>query len=71
MSLHVGRLVNSHFVQQTGIVDRDLVPALNFVFQNVQLRLQNGRLQGVQAAVYTYTDMVISPVLAVSGDLAQ
>src|SRR5690606_12561846 len=43
----------------------------NLFRQNLQLRQQNGRLQGIQAAIHSHTNVVVASILTVAGNLPQ
>ncbi len=56
--------------QQCGVAGGDLLALLYFLVEYSQFGQQNGRLQGVQATVDAYADVMIATILAVAGDLA-
>ena len=66
----VGRGVDAGFLEQAVVVGGDLLAQLNLLGQDLELGQQDGRLQGVEAAIHAHADVVVAAVLAVAGDLA-
>ncbi len=57
--------------QQAVVARGHLLAQLDLLLEDVQLGQQDGRLQGVQAAVHADPHVVVAAILAVAGDLAQ
>lgn len=70
MGLDIGGGSDASLAEQRVVVFGGLLAQGNFFFKNRQLGQQDGGLDRVQPAVNTHTDVVVTPVLAMAGNLA-
>ena len=66
MRLYVGRGTNIGFIQLLGVPFGRLLAQRQFLFECSQFWQQDGGLQRIEAAVHSYPDVMVAPVLALT-----